>query len=404
MPSPASLRRSIPILLLALAACDAAGPSAVPSASPSTPVVRGSLLPPSLVPTSLLPTGSPEPSCTWAADAAAIQRIDPRGRQPLEAIEGDEPTLLGERRAFRRDGSAWRAQPVGSRLRALAEHRGTLLALDERVIWRRAGNRWARDASPDADVLLMGLAGDPEPGGGAWAVGFRSTNAGDRVVTWRYANRRWSNVVPPSLGSGGIQRLNDATMQGAGLLAVGVAESKGTGRPLIVRHDGRRWTRATVPAPTGSSWTELDAVATVGTRIVAVGEAWLADGVRAVAYASDDDGVTWRELEVPQPGERGTRGPAAPPFGPGLFGIGGDDETLFAVGAYAVEHPRGGELLDLPFVLRLDGDAFVQEEVTGRADEQDPISLTDVGIDADGAAYVVGLYGNGAYVARRSCG
>ena len=401
------------LLLLGLVGCDARTPSAAPTTSrgPGAPTVGS--VPSSLIPTSLVPTLTDPPApqaCPWEPEPALAERFDPDGNRPLSSIlsTGGDLVALADDRAFHRVEGRWTTRTLGaSHATGLARHGHDLIAVDESEILRFKGTRWRRDKVPQARnaVYLADAAGSTGGDRNAWAVGFRSTNAGDRIVVWRYRGGAWRAVKGPDLGGGSIQRLDGVTADGDGMMAVGVVETRKGGQPLLLRFDGTRWTRPRLVAPEGSTWTEINAITRIGDRSFAVGEAWTPEGLEAVAYVSDDR-RTWRAVAVPQPGERGER-QFGPPIGPTLLSVGGTQADTYAVGEYSTPHPRGGgELLEVGFIVRWNGTGFTQEELAADPGEQDPILLNDIatGLTSDGDEPVaVGLYGNGAFIARRSC-
>lgn len=407
MPSLATCRRSLLVLLLSTVACEAQGPEAAPTASSDAPIVRGSA--PSLptltpVPPSLLRTGDPS-RCSWAVDDAAIRGTDPEGRSPLnDALRvGNRTILLSDTQLFEGSDDAWSASRHRlPRASGAASAGGVLYVVGDEEIRRRDGaGRWHEDprSSATRPAQLVAISGSAKDQ--VFAVGWRDTDAGSRPAILRITGRLWTGMSVPGLGAGGTQRLNDVARDGArSAVAVGVAEVRSVGQPLVLRFDGRRWSRERVPAIPGSSWTELNSVASTPAGWIAVGEAWMRDGLAAVAYRFVDD--SWQRLDMPRPGLHDARD-FAPPYGPSLLSIASSGTDVFAVGESITEHPRAGELLEVGFVLRWDGERFVEEALPTAAGETDPILLTGVADAGDGEMIAVGLHGNGAYVVRRSC-
>ena len=140
------------------------------------------------------------------------------------------------------------------------------------LIERWDGSAWtiAPDTGPG---LLSGVAVDDE--GGATAVGWRTAQALDRPIAWRWSAGAWAPLTPPAPSG----RLTSVIASEGAVIAVGtVNDATGRPQPLLVHAAGASWT--SIAPSTDASLLPPDPGGDVLASVTGTAERYLAVGTR----------------------------------------------------------------------------------------------------------------------------
>lgn len=246
-------------------------------------------------------------------------RPQPKGYLSVNGVDGTSPTDVWISGSVRQandppaglfwhwDGSAFTMVPSapgdGTIFAVQALSPSDAWAAGPRAAQRWDGrswkNAWAVDAADIADIAVYGISGASDRD--VWAVGsaFALSPSGNRVTTWHFDGRRWTEHPLP-IGTGDVRSLwGVSTLGPDDAWAVGGDPLQSApGRPLVLHWDGRSWTRLRVPVPTVANW--------YGTAVSASAkdDVWLTASVGDPNGDADDipsvverwDGSTWTQV------------------------------------------------------------------------------------------------------------
>jgi hypothetical protein len=177
-------------------------------------------------------------------------------------------------------------------------HAVTGASIDASVFESPDGIEWTRHSTPS-----FGGPGHEEMfdaatfGGELIAVGFRTTDAGDKdAAVWVESGGAWSMIDEETLGGAGEQQMNAILPAGPGLVAVGTDDSGGDIDAVVwTSTDGRTWTRVPhVEATFGgrrAQW--MSSLCVFDSTIIAAGYSETAAGDSNGAIWLSTDGTNW---------------------------------------------------------------------------------------------------------------